>query len=209
MGQVNTRATRSLPSKLLKVMVCAGVGILIVELSFPFLGFFWHMTHGDSVGWLEWRFRVPTGFFVVHSHDDGHPVMLRYAPVIPFLTPRSRIAHRFLKLSMISILGRQTRYAEEPGYVPGYTAEERYSAAERGLVHDARLEGLALQSRRTESTPAGVAVCLQFGAPGVVQIRCFFKRDTSLLVLYDGEPDFTEEVYSVVRDITAPKNNNE
>ena len=178
------------------------IGILIVELSLPFLGFFWHITHGDSVGLLEWRFRVPTGFFVVHSHDDGHPAMLRLAPVIPLLPPSSRIGNRFAKLSLISIFGRQARYDKQPGYELGYTAEERYSAVERGLVHDARLEGLTLQSRRTIDTPAGVAVCLQFGAQGVAQIRCYFKRDTFLAVHYDGEPDFTEEVYSVVRDIT-------
>ena len=205
MKVLSTFATRYSARRVLTLMGCACLGILLVELALPVLGFLWHSTHHDSIEWGEYRFHVPNGFFVVHSGSDKHPVMIRFTPAIPFWPYHSRIAGRFARESMISILGKQERYTEERGYVPGYSIERRYLAVESGFVHDAKSDGLTLEARVTGATAAGEAVCLQFGGRGMVRLRCYFKKETMLAVFYDGEREFGQAVYSIVREVVPGK----
>jgi len=182
---------KRLTYRLVKMLAALAIGVLLAQLAAFSLGFFWHLTHDGTVRFLEWRFRVPAGFCAVPRHD--HPEMIRFKPIVPFWPYRSPIAGSFAKQSTINIFGNLD--------IRKSNAEPNYVELEATVVKDAISEGLTQQFKKRFDTAAGPAICLQFGAPSMTSIRCYFQRNTALVVLYDGEPQFSDDVYSLVREI--------
>jgi hypothetical protein len=159
----------------------------LVEITIPYLGFFWHLVHRSEVTLDGHSFIVPPKYSV--SRSEGRLTFLRLSPKVPFASERSIVSGPFAKQNMVGVY-------EHDGS-KSFDRDADYRRLKEWLSNEAMRDGLSLESERSLNTQIGTSYCFQFNGSQVAEVRCFIEG-SKVTVLFDGEPRFAEDVYPIV-----------
>jgi hypothetical protein len=137
----------------------------------------WHIRHGDSIMFAQWRVPIPKGYF-----EAG--------------------ANSFFKLSFGSPFWKAAPWGHislslNPSQPPAPVSYDRIEAA---TIRVAAEEGYQLQARRRIQSASDNCYCFEFSRQSdtsLVDIRCM-TDSAELAVIFDGHRRFSNDVYSVV-----------
>ncbi|HWR35122.1 MAG TPA: hypothetical protein VN622_04530 [Clostridia bacterium] len=177
--------------KSLELVIGLLVGVALIEIAIPQLGFFWHLAHTDQVVMDGHLFTVPSKYFL--SGSEGRLTFTRFSPVVPLIAERSAIAGPFAKMNMIGI------YKHDDG--KSFDRDADYFRLKEWLANEVKQAGLSLESERSLSTQLGTAYCFQSNGSQMAEVRCFLDG-SKVSVLFMGEPRFANDVYQVVSGVT-------
>lgn len=167
--------------RLLVIFVAA---ILVCLLVVPFLGYGWHLLHGNFILFAGWRIPVPNGYYVIEERKG--PAMFRLSLGAPiFEVP-------FAHLSFYNFPSRGV-----------FLAENDYPLFEKTMVEEAIKSGYELQSRQTVSVGDKSAYCMDF-TRSTKQPRSIARcavENSKIFVFYEGDPRYLPDLRTTLQGI--------
>lgn len=173
------------------LLIIVGVAFIVlafVEVTIPYLGQLWHLTHNPDVSLGEYSFAVPEKYFL--SHYEGRLVFVRFSPVVPVVSKRSSITGAFATQNLIGIYRHGGK---------AFDKNNDYQRMKEWLTDQGKQTGMRLESEKTLSSQLGSGYCFEFGGAQVFEVRCFFSGST-FTVVFDGERRFADDLYKVIAD---------
>lgn len=148
-------------------------------LAIPWLGWPWHLIHGETIASSGIVFKIPARYFSPIPLDDNPAVMRT-----DFGLPLWHAPYGF-----ITIFQHRGRHALD--------FRKDIDRIQSVLVTDERSAGMNLIAQRKFDTAIGEAVCFEFGSDRRSIVDCYFDKST-LSVDYEGSNKFGGDMYEVV-----------
>jgi hypothetical protein len=170
----------------LQISAVAIVGFTLTLCSVPFLGYYWHLRHGDSISFAGWKIEVPKRYEVV-VHAKG-PALWRYSLGVPLVD---------------AAFGHISFYE---GPRPFHLSSD-YSAFEKAMYNNARESGHELKGSMVIPVGNTSAYCVEFGRKGKQPqslVRCMFDGE-GIGAFYEGSPTYIPDFFTMLRQMSLEK----
>jgi hypothetical protein len=155
-------------------------GLLIV----PYLGYGWHLLHGNFILFAGWRIPVPSGYYV--TREAKGPGIWRLSLGAPYVE---------------GPFGHFSFHQSERIFLAG----NDYAFFEKAMNEDAVASGYQLESRETVPAGGNSAYCVVF-ARAAIQPRSIARcaiGNTRIYVFYEGDGRYLPDLRGVLQGMTS------
>jgi hypothetical protein len=182
MGKRNGYNVPSRMKLVRSLAICLAIGVACTGVTL-FAGtsvraYVWHVRHGDSTTFAQWRVPIPKGYF-----EAG--------------------ASSFFKHSFGSPIWKAAPWGHISLFHHSQPAPGSYDRIEAATIRVAAEDGYQLQARRSVQSTSDNSYCFEFSRKSntsLVAIRCM-TDSAELAVYFEGDRRFSNDVYGVVRGL--------
>ena len=173
----------------MKLLCVFAVVLVFLLCVVPFLGYGWHLLHGDTISYKGWKILVPKSYMVRNGAEG--PVLWRHSFGVPWF---------HVPYAYVSFFSSAHQFQ----------ASTDYTKFEQSMSESAGESGHQLKNRNVMSTGDTTAYCIEFtryGKEPRALVRCAVQGE-KIYAFFEGSPRYIPDLFNILKQMTpkAPRN---